>query len=182
MKTTVNVAHRHADMDPARFRELMSQHAASVAALTVADGEHVRGVTISSLIGLSLDPPLVLFALRRDSTVLPLLDGRRFGLTLLSNSQQHVAEMLARPGRPPVAAEWLEDRVNDCGAPTLAGGAARLTASLFGRWAAGDHVCIAARVLSGTRFERLPLLHFRRHFATLASCDPALPAATARAA
>jgi hypothetical protein len=52
-------------------------------------------------------------------------------------------------------------------AATIAGGAVQLTAVLLRRWNAGDHVCIAARVLCGTSNEKSPLLHFRRDFAAL---------------
>jgi flavin reductase (DIM6/NTAB) family NADH-FMN oxidoreductase RutF len=157
----------HADLDPAAFRAVMTNHAASVAVLTVADGQSVRGVTLSSLISLSLDPPLVLFALHRGSSMLTLLDRGPFGLTILSESQRHVAEALARPNRPAVPPCWL-DRAADRRHPaTIAAGAVRLTAALFGRWDAGDHLCIAARVLSAESSERSPLLHFRRDYAAL---------------
>jgi flavin reductase (DIM6/NTAB) family NADH-FMN oxidoreductase RutF len=156
-----------AGLQPAAFRTVMTHHAASVAILTVADGPSVRGVTLSSLISLSLDPPLVLFALHRGSSMLPLLDRGPFGLTVLSDSQRHIAEALARPDRPAVPTCWLECPKRGSEAATIAAGAVQLTAALLGRWNAGDHVCISARVLSGTSNERSPLLHFRRNFAAL---------------
>jgi hypothetical protein len=45
------------------LRETMSNVAASVAVLTIEVDRRILGVTISSMISLSLDPPLVLFAL-----------------------------------------------------------------------------------------------------------------------
>ncbi len=157
----------HADLNPAAFRTAMANHAASVAVLTVADGQSVRGVTLSSLISLSLDPPLVLFALQRGSSMLPSLDRGRFGLTVLGHSQRHIAEALARPNRPAVPASWLHRPKGRDDTATIAAGAVRLTAVRFGRWDAGDHVCIAAMVLSAECNERTPLLHFRRAYAAL---------------
>jgi flavin reductase (DIM6/NTAB) family NADH-FMN oxidoreductase RutF len=157
----------HAGLDPAAFRTVMTNHAASVAILTVADGPSIRGVTLSSLISLSLDPPSVLFALHRRSSMLPLLDRGPFGLTVLSDSQRHIAEALARPDRSVVPTCWLDRPKRGSEAATIAAGAVQLTAALLGRWSEGDHVCISARVLSGTSNERSPLLHFRRDFAAL---------------
>jgi len=156
-----------AGLAPATFRTVMANHAASVAVLTVADGPLVRGVTLSSLVSLSLEPPLVLFALHRGSSMLPLVDRGPFGLTVLSDSQRHIAEVLARPDRPAVPTCWLDRPKRDTDAATIAAGAVQLTAALLGRWNAGDHVCISARALSGTSNERSPLLHFRRDFAVL---------------
>lgn len=156
-----------AGLEPAAFRAVMSNHAASVAILTVADGPSIRGVTLSSLISLSLEPPLVLFALHRGSSMLPLLDRGPFGLTVLSDSQRHIAQALARPDRPAVPACWLDRPKRGSGAATIAAGVVQLTAALLGRWNAGDHVCISARVLGGTSNERSPLLHFRRDYAAL---------------
>jgi flavin reductase (DIM6/NTAB) family NADH-FMN oxidoreductase RutF len=156
-----------AGQEPAAFRTVMTNHAASVSILTVADGPSVRGVTLSSLISLSLDPPLVLFALHRGSSMLPLLDRGPFGLTVLSDLQRHIAEALARPDRPAVPTCWLDRPKPGIDAATIAGGAVQLTAALVGHWNAGDHVCISARVLSGASNERSPLLHFRRDFAAL---------------
>lgn len=156
-----------ADLEPAVFRAVMANHAASVAVLTAADGLSIRGVTLSSLISLSLDPPLVLFALRRGSSMLSLLDRDPFGLTILGDSQRHIAEALARPDRPAVPARWLDCSQGRRDAATIAAGAVQLTAVPFGRWDAGDHVCIAARVLSAESSGRSPLLHFRRDYAAL---------------
>jgi flavin reductase (DIM6/NTAB) family NADH-FMN oxidoreductase RutF len=153
---------------PAALRTVMANHAASVAVLTVADGASIRGVTLSSLISLSLDPPLVLFALRQGSSMLQPLERGPFGLTILNESQRHIAEAMARPQRPAVPSQWLHRPEGRHEAATISAGAVQLTAALFQRWDVGDHVCVVARVLTGTSGEGRPLLHFRRQFAALA--------------
>jgi len=151
-------------VDAGTFRAAMANHAASVAVLTVNDGESVRGVTLSSLISLSLDPALVLFALRRGSSMLPSLHRGLFGLTVLGDSQHAIAQALARKDRPGVARGVAPGR--RCRrVATIAEGAVQMTASVFQRWDVGDHVCIAARVVAASRTDRNPLLHHRGAFA-----------------
>ncbi|HSB99880.1 MAG TPA: flavin reductase family protein [Burkholderiaceae bacterium] len=159
---------RQAAVDPRAFREAMANHAASVAVLTVSAGEQTLGVTISSLISLSLDPPLVLFALHRHSSMLARIERGRFGITVLGESQSRIAQRLASRDRPAVPREWLHPAEAAEGAATIAGGAVRLTATLFQRWDAGDHVCIAAQVLRAQGCNRWPLMHIRSGFAALA--------------
>lgn len=151
-----------ADVRPAHaLRAAMARHAASVAVLTIGTRDGVRGVTISSLISLSLHPPLVLFALHRDSSMLERLDGGPFGLTVLHEGQRDIASSLARRDRPPVPAAWLQQQPTIAGdVPTIADGAVAIAAALHARCEAGDHVCIVARVISARSASRRPLLHF----------------------
>ncbi|MDQ3865514.1 MAG: flavin reductase family protein, partial [Actinomycetota bacterium] len=66
------------------------------------EGERV-GLTIGSLISLSLDPPLVGIAVSRQAALHELLRAAgRFGLSLLAADQAHVAQHFAR-GVPPIA-------------------------------------------------------------------------------
>ena len=64
------------DRDPVlndRFKDAMSRLAASVCVATVDNGIEGRAVTITSLISLSLEPPLVAFALSNKSRTRTLL-------------------------------------------------------------------------------------------------------------
>ena len=159
---------RQAALGRQAFREAMANHAASVAVLTVAAGARTLGVTISSLVSLSLDPPLVLFALHRDSSMLAHIEGSCFGITVLAQSQGRIAHLLASRGRPAVPREWLDLPAEPGQAATIAGGAVRLTVAWSRRWDAGDHVCIVAQVLRAERCDRWPLIHVRGRFAALA--------------
>ncbi|WP_284615083.1 flavin reductase family protein [Aquabacterium humicola] len=145
---------------PQALRAAMARHAASVAVLTVHAGDRVLGVTISSLISLSLHPPLVLFALHRHSSMLDRLENQPFGLTVLNDGQHDIATRLAHPHRPPVPTAWLQPPLATGEVATIAGGAVAITAELDSRCDAGDHVCVIARVISARSASRRPLLHF----------------------
>src|SRR5262245_44972514 len=150
-------------LDAQAFREAMAAVAASVAVLTAEVGRDIRGVTISSLISLSVDPPLVLFALKHDSTMLGHLDRRRFGIAILAESQHRIAHHCAAGGRPPLPAAWLSAR-GDGAAPTVHGAAATLDVALFAKWRTGDHVVVAARVRRACVTAARPLIYHRRAY------------------
>lgn len=158
------------------LRRAMANVAASVAVATVqADGQTL-GVTISSLISLSLEPPLVSIALRAGSALLRRLAGTHFGITVLAEHQREIAMVLSAPHRPPVPRVWLDDAEPD--SLRLRDGAAWMLARTEGMHPAGDHVIVIARVLAAHAGERLPLLHHRRSYCAIAPLDQ--PAASQR--
>ena len=85
------------------LRELMRRFPAGVAIVGVdLEGERL-GLTIGTLIPLSLEPPLVGFAVRRGAALHELLRGSgTFGASLLAAGQEAVAQHFAR-GVPPIA-------------------------------------------------------------------------------
>src|SRR5512132_2259051 len=93
-----------------------------VAVLTVdADGERL-GLTVASLVSLSLQPPLVGVAIDRQAAMHELL--RRaggFAVSLLAQGQDWLAQHFAR-GVPPIAL-WhgIASREGAAGAPLLVG-------------------------------------------------------------
>jgi flavin reductase (DIM6/NTAB) family NADH-FMN oxidoreductase RutF len=103
------------------LRELMRRFPAGVAVVTVdLEGERL-GLTVGTLIPLSLAPPLVGFAVRREAALHELL--RRTGMfaaSLLAAGQEAIAQHFAR-GVPPIALwEGIEVR-EQAGPPLLAG-------------------------------------------------------------
>ena len=90
-------------IDRESFVELMSGVCAPVTVVTAmtADGEP-HGTTVSSLASLSLDPPLVSFALdRRSELLIQLQPGERVGVNILAAHQQELASTFARRRRGP---------------------------------------------------------------------------------
>ena len=100
----------------------MRRFPAGVAVLTVdVDGESL-GLTLGTLVSLSLDPPLVGFAIRKDAALHELL--RRagaFGLSLLAAGQAGIAQHFAR-GIPPIGLWTGIDLLDEDGPPLIAGG------------------------------------------------------------
>ena len=122
---------------------------AGVAVLTVdVEGERI-GLTVGSVVSLSLEPPLVGVAVSRQAAMHELL--RRagaFALSLLAGDQEAVAQHFAR-GVPPFA-HWhgIRTRAGAAGAPLVEGALAWLECRLAGEHEAGDHSLFVGEVVS----------------------------------
>lgn len=130
------------------LRDLMRRFPAGVAVVTVdLEGERL-GLTIGTLIPLSLEPPLVGFAVRREAALHELL--RRagtFGVSLLATGQEHIAQHFAR-GVPPIAL-WAGIDVRQSPGPPLLGGAIGwLSGNVWHEVPAGEDTFFVGEVLS----------------------------------
>ena len=152
--------------DGAELRHTMATPAMSVALLTVKANGQTLGVTISSLISVSLEPPLVLFALHARSSVLPRLQNGPFGLTVLASHQCGIAAMWSAAPRPPVPPDLL-DGEREGSSLRLRDGAAWLLARVDTLHAAGDHVVVVGRVLESKAGNRTPLLHHHHAYGAM---------------
>jgi flavin reductase (DIM6/NTAB) family NADH-FMN oxidoreductase RutF len=147
------------------LRELMRRFPAGVAVVSVDLGGERVGLTIGTLIPLSLEPPLVGFAVRREAALHELL--RRagtFGASLLAAGQDPLAQHFAR-GVPPIAL-WEGVAVREAdGPPLLEGAIGWLTGHVSAEVPAGDDTFFIGEVQSveeGSR-ER-PLVYVDRRY------------------
>ncbi len=157
-------------MEPgADLRALMRRFPHGVAVLTVdADGE-LLGLTVGSVVSLSLDPPLVGVAIAGQAAMHELL--RRaggFALSLLAAGQERLAQHFAR-GVPPIAL-WhgIARREGAAGAPLLEGALGWLECRLAAEHGTGDHTLFVGEVLSAELgAPAAPLLHLGSGYRTL---------------
>lgn len=121
------------------LRGVMRRFPAGIAVVTVdADGQRA-GLTLGTLVSLSLDPPLVGFAIKKEAAMHELLrNAGTFGLSLLAAGQEGIAEHFAR-GVPPIA-HWAGIEVlEDDGPPLLAGAVGWLRGKVLAEHPAGSH-------------------------------------------
>src|SRR5213595_3767581 len=149
------------------LRSLMRRFPAGVAVVGVElEGERL-GLTVGTLIPLSLEPPLVGFAVRREAALHELL--RRsgaFGVSLLAAGQEAVAQHFAR-GVPPIALwEGIDVRAGE-GPPLVAGAIGWLTGRVSAEVPAGEDTFFVGKVLSveGGAHDR-PLLYVDQGYAS----------------
>jgi flavin reductase (DIM6/NTAB) family NADH-FMN oxidoreductase RutF len=118
-----------------------------VAVLAVEHDRDRMGVTISSLVSLSLEPPLIGISIGRESSSHePIRRAGRFAASLLSGEQEAVAQHFARSGIPPIAL-WsgVDVRDGDFG-PRVEGAVAWLDCTTWAEYAAGDHTIFIGEV------------------------------------
>src|SRR5215510_13578272 len=125
-------------VDAENLRALLSRHPTGVCVVTVAAGDQKLGLTVGSLVSLSLDPPLVGFSISREAAMHELLREAGGGaLSLLAAGQDWLAQHFAR-GVPPIAM-WhgIAAEPGASGAPLLVGAVGWLECALREEVAAG---------------------------------------------
>ena len=146
----------------ALFREVPSP----VGVVTVQVGGDAAGLTVDSLVSLSIDPPLVGIALGRHAALHELLrEAGVFAVSILASEQEHLAQHFAR-GVPPIA-HWtgIETEHGQLGAPLLAGALGWIECRLASEQELGDHTLFVGEVASARRGPgREALVHLRRAY------------------
>ena len=136
-------------MSGEELREAMRRFPAPVAVVTtVLEGERF-GLTVGSLVSLSLTPPLVGISIGRDSSSHePIRRAGGWAVSLLAGSQADVAQHFARSGIPPVAL-WVGVDVRDGRrGPLVHGALAWLECRTSSQHEAGDHTVFIGAVES----------------------------------
>jgi flavin reductase len=105
------------------------------------------GLTVSSLLSLSLEPRLVGISIALEASLHELLrEAGEWGASVLSGDQEHLAQHFAR-GVPPIAL-WDGIDVRDDDPRLLRGAAAWLTARTVDQHRTGDHTFFVAELLT----------------------------------
>lgn len=119
------------------------------------------GLTVNSFTSVSLEPPLVLVCIDRDSSSHDrLVAAEGFAISILSGVQADLAERFAK--RPPQGRfEGVEWNTAPSGNPVLAGAVAWLDCSVQSVVVAGDHSIVLGRATAYASTEASPLLFHR---------------------
>lgn len=148
-------------------RDVMALAAASVAVITVESDGELAGMTITSMISVSLAPPLVLVSLARDSRTCRLLRrATAFALNVLSSEQMDVAVSFAMPG--PKDFGCVAHRPGRFGSPVFDDALACLECTVCSAFCAGDHELIVGRTRATRVAPGTPLVYWQREFRRLA--------------
>lgn len=133
--------------DGGQLRELMRLWPHGVSVLTIDyEGDRI-GVTLSSLISLSLDPPLVGISVGKQASCYELLRGAGgFAISMLGSGQEAIARQFAS-GYPPIVhwqgVETREGRM----APLIEGALGWIEAQTVAEHDVGDHTFFVGDVL-----------------------------------
>jgi flavin reductase (DIM6/NTAB) family NADH-FMN oxidoreductase RutF len=147
------------------LRALMRRFPAGVAVVTVDVGGERLGLTVGTLVALSLEPPLVGISLAREAALHELLrEAGGFSASLLAAGQEAVAQHFAR-GVPPIA-HWhgIATREGARG-PLIADAMGWLECDLRADWEAGDHTFFVGEVVDlELGAAKPPLLYLDRRY------------------
>jgi len=147
-----------AEPSPQQLRQALGRFATGVTIVTCRDAAGApAGLTVNSFSGVSLDPPLVLWSLRRASPSLKAFGAaRHFNVNVLAENQSGLSKRFAA-SRPDKFAEgsWSDGRT---GVPLLGGCAATFECEVIARHDIGDHVLFVGRVLGVHTSTAVPLL------------------------
>ena len=131
------------------LREVMRRFPAPVAVVTTAVDEERFGLTVGSLVSLSLEPPLVGISIGKDSSSHePIRNAGGWSVSLLSAAQQAVAQHFARSGIPPVALWAGVDVREGSRGPLVEGALGWLECRTVSECEAGDHTILVGEVES----------------------------------
>jgi 3,4-dihydroxy-2-butanone 4-phosphate synthase len=151
------------------MREAMSHFATGVSVVSARDDDGgTVGTTVNAVSSVSLQPPLLLVCLARDSLTLAAIRGSsRFAINVLADDQRHHSNRFAakgadaRPGEVPFAE-------HSTGVPHLPDSLATISCRLDAIHVAGDHEIVIGEALSiSTDPKASPLLFYRGSYASL---------------
>jgi flavin reductase (DIM6/NTAB) family NADH-FMN oxidoreductase RutF len=148
-------------IDPRTLRQTVGRFVTGVTVIAIeAEGE-IRAMTANSFTSLSLDPPLVLFCLGKDTKAgLTIHSAPGFAVSILSQSQRQLSSYFAGiskdPEPPPFTfIEWD-------GGPRLDGCVAAIGCRTHAIHEGGDHWIVVGQVIATYRDENAgePLVFF----------------------
>ncbi|POX42305.1 monooxygenase [Streptomyces sp. Ru73] len=153
-------------MDAAGFRDVLGRFATGITVVAGLDGDgRPAGFACQSFASLSLDPPLVMLAVGRQSSSWPRIAGTgRFCVNILAAHQQDVCAALGRSG--PGKFDGVLWTTGEHGTVHLDGALAHVDCAVQAVYEEGDHYLVTARVLAlDAREDGRPLLYFRSRYA-----------------
>ncbi|POM23769.1 FMN reductase (NADH) NtaB [Actinomadura rubteroloni] len=133
-------------VDAAALRRTCGLFATGVTVITSAHGGMTAGTTVNSFTSVSLDPPLVLFCLHRESRLHEIITGSRaFAVNLLHAEQGTLAHAFAR--RSTAVLDEVDHRRTPSGTPVFAESLAYLDCRLAAEYGGGDHSILVGEVV-----------------------------------
>jgi len=155
--------------DPARFREVLGHFASGIVVVAVVLPTGPLGLTCQSFTSVSLDPPLVSFAVATASRRYPQIrEAGSFCVNVLAEDQEDLSRAFGI-GAPGVWDSLAWER-SPLGNPVISGAHAWIDCRTEAEIPAGDHLIVLGRVVDlGAASDRRPLLFYRGGYTSLPS-------------
>lgn len=149
-------------IDAKLLRNVCGLFVTGVTVITSGATGREAGTTVNSFTSVSLDPPLVLFCLHRDSRLRSVLaESGGFVVNFLAGQQKPLAWAFA--GKSTAGVDAVAHHSAASGVPILSDALAFLACRLVDEFDGGDHTIVLGEVveLGAPRQNRDPLIFFR---------------------
>lgn len=145
-------------ISPDIYKQLGRSAAGAVSVTTAYDrtDDRIVGLTVSSFVTLSFDPPLVMFALQHDAdSYASMVSSQGFGVSILDHRQTAVATRLATKGAEKTGATHFEEG-HSLHVPLIPDSLAHIECRTHQIFISGDHALVVglveqARMFRGSR-------------------------------
>lgn len=130
-------------IDQREFRNVVGKFPSGVTVITTTtDDGVVHGMTANGFISVSLDPPLVLVSVGKQTKMHErLMQNERYAVSVLRHDQEVVARHFAgRPSDDAPAFSWVD------GHPLIEGAISQIGCRMYARHEAGDHTLFVGEV------------------------------------
>lgn len=123
----------------------------------------MAGMSVNSFAALSLEPPLVLWSIRKESGSLKIFqEARHYAVNILSDNQVDLSNLFAKGDEDKFSkTDWFKGKL---GAPLLRDVICTLECSLENTIDGGDHLILIGRVKHYTRYNGTPLLFYQGRY------------------
>jgi flavin reductase (DIM6/NTAB) family NADH-FMN oxidoreductase RutF len=160
-------------IDPRTLRNCLGHFATGVTVITCADDDgEPHGATVNAFTAVSLDPPLVLVSLDRDTKSCRYLEDRPFTVNVLREKQDDLALHFAgRPREKPIPWEETGDGL----APRIGGSLASVACTPWRGYDGGDHRLYLGEVREFDFQGGEPLVFYLGKFRHLGSAFETVP-------
>jgi flavin reductase (DIM6/NTAB) family NADH-FMN oxidoreductase RutF len=156
-------------IDPRQLRQVLGQFATGITVIATRSGNgDLVGLTANSFGALSLDPPLITWALRLNSSNLPVFQAaERFVVNVLAEAQVDVSRRFASSAANKF--EGIPFALGQSGLPLIHGAAAWFECRTVSEQIVGDHCLFIAAVETFARSDSPPLIFHGGGYFTLGS-------------
>jgi flavin reductase len=155
--------------DPKEQRRIFGHFATGVTVVSTLAGDETWGMTANAVTSLSLDPPLILVAVVRDSSTDEYLKKSRcFAVSILASDQRDLSTRYSSPG--PRDFSDLKTKTAVTGCPILLDAIAWVDCRVKEILPGGDHEIFLGEIVAGDTHDhkKKPLLFYGGKYAQMA--------------
>ena len=144
------------------FKSAMGKFATGVTIVTINKNNIFIGKTVNSFTSLSLNPPLILFSLNRDSTYLKeYLVSKFLGINILSNKQKELSYLFSKK-----TPKWglTKTFLTKNNTPMIKDSVINLNCQNYKTIPQGDHIIFICKVLELKNTKYKPLIYLNSQY------------------